>query len=99
MSTVSGRAYRTLRIGGVGQLGAIIKATQLVAPERDAVFPAWQGMQYMRDMFAGRVQLQPLDNDRYPDLVYTRLPQHLAGLDSPGRPGMAQEPAAAALQG
>ena len=27
----------------------------------------------MRDMFAGRAKLQPLDNDRYPELRWTGL--------------------------
>jgi hypothetical protein len=36
-----------------------------VTPASDAVFPAWQGMQYLRDMASGRGRLLPLDNDRY----------------------------------
>jgi hypothetical protein len=36
-----------------------------VTPQSDAVFPAWQGMQYLRDMASGRGKLEPLDNDRY----------------------------------
>lgn len=42
------------------------------------MFPAWQGMQYTRDQFAGLVQLTPLDVDRYPDLTWTPLRTRLA---------------------
>lgn len=85
MSAVTGKTYRTLHVGSVGSLGLLIRATQLVAPERDAVFPAWQGMQYMRDQFTGLVRLHPLDNDRYPDLAWsplgTRLAERFGSLD------------------
>jgi hypothetical protein len=63
----------------------LIRATQLIAPEKNAVFPAWQGMQYMRDQFTGLVRLQPLDNDRYPDLAWTALPGRLAERYRPRR--------------
>lgn len=73
MSDVTGRGHRTLRAGSLGALDAIIRATQLVAPQEGDVFPAWQGMQYLRDQFRGLVRLEPLDNDRYPELVWTPL--------------------------
>jgi nucleoside-diphosphate-sugar epimerase len=78
MSDFTGRPYRTLRAGSVRSLGVMIKVTQLVAPERDSVFPAWQGMQYMRDMFTGNARLAPLDNDRYPGIRWTHLSEQLA---------------------
>jgi hypothetical protein len=31
-------------------------------PQPEAAFPAWQGMQQMRDMFIGRGKLIPLYN-------------------------------------
>ncbi|GAA1427234.1 hypothetical protein GCM10009616_03820 [Microlunatus lacustris] len=85
MTEVTGQPYRTLRAGSVGGLGAMIRLTQLVAPEHGSVFPAWQGMQYMRDMFSGTAQLVPLDNDRYPDLTWTRLHEQLADGPLAGR--------------
>ena len=30
-------------------------------------------MQYMRNMFDGRAKLEPLDNDRYPDMRWTTV--------------------------
>lgn len=35
------------------------------AESRD-LYPPWQGMQYLHNMFSGRAKLEPLDNDRYP---------------------------------
>jgi len=77
MSDITGRRYRTLRVGGTGSLGVLIRLVKLVAPQRHAVFPPWQGMQYMRDMFGGRGQLEPLDNERYPDLHWTSVSSQL----------------------
>ncbi len=34
--------------------------------------PTWQGMQYMVNMFSGAGKLEPLDNDRYPELTWTK---------------------------
>lgn len=73
MSDIAGQRYKTMRVGGIGSLGVLIRLVKFVAPQRQAVFPPWQGMQYMRDMFGGRGQLEPLDNDRYPDLHWTSV--------------------------
>ena len=78
MTEVTGERFRTLWAGTLGSLGAMIRVAKLVSPGADAAFPPWQGMQYMRDMFSGRGKLQPLDNARYPDLVWTTVPQQLA---------------------
>lgn len=79
MSDITGRQYKTLRVGGTGSLGVLIRLVKLVAPQRHAVFPPWQGMQYMRDMFIGRGKLEPLDNDRYPDMHWTKVRAQLRG--------------------
>ena len=73
MGEVSGHPFRTLRVGGIGSLGLLIRLAKRVAPQPSATFPPWQGMQYLRDMFSGRAKLDPLDNDRYPDLRWTSL--------------------------
>ena len=74
----TGRPFRTLRIGNPGMLDGLIRIARLLAPGRGQVFPPWQGLQYMRDMFEGRGRLVPLDNDRYPDLHWTDLREVLA---------------------
>ena len=78
MTTVTGRPYTTLWAGSIGMLSVMIRIAQLVAPQRGDTFPAWQGMQYMRDMFSGRGTLHGLDNDRYPDLRWTSAEALLA---------------------
>jgi nucleoside-diphosphate-sugar epimerase len=70
-SEVTGKRFRLFRAGGLGMLGALIKVARMVAPAEKEVFPAWQGMQYMRNMFDGRAKLEPLDNDRYPGMRWT----------------------------
>jgi nucleoside-diphosphate-sugar epimerase len=70
-SEVTGKKYRLLRAGGLEMLGMLIKVARTLAPGEKELYPAWQGMQYMRNMFDGRAKLEPLDNDRYPDIRWT----------------------------
>ena len=81
MSEVSGKRYRPLWAGSLGSLGIMIRIAKLMAPQPDAPFPTWQGMQYMRDQFSGRAKLTSLDNARYAGLVWTSVHGHLATLD------------------
>ena len=71
VSEVTGQEFRMFRAGGLGMLSILIKVTRTVAPREEELYPAWQGMQYMRNMFDGRAQLEPLDNDRYPGIRWT----------------------------
>ena len=73
VSEVTGKKFRLFRAGGLGMLGTVIKITRTVAPREKESFPAWQGMQYMRNMFDGRAKLEPLDNDRYPSTRWTTV--------------------------
>ncbi|HUQ89413.1 MAG TPA: hypothetical protein VM096_17760, partial [Vicinamibacterales bacterium] len=83
MTEISGRRYRPLWAGGLQSLGVMINISKLVAPQPAVTFPAWQGMQYMRDQFSGLVSLTPLDNNRYPGVSWTSVRRHLAALDLP----------------
>jgi nucleoside-diphosphate-sugar epimerase len=92
VSQVTGEHYRTLRIGSVTTLAQLARVARRMAPQPGQVFPAWQAIQYMRDMFSGQAQLDPLDNDRYPGPKWTSLTGRL--LDSPlAPPGRAAPPA------
>jgi nucleoside-diphosphate-sugar epimerase len=71
VSEVTGKEFRLFRAGGLGMLGTLIKVARTVAPGERELYPAWQGMQYMRNMFDGRAKLEPLDNDRYPGIRWT----------------------------
>ena len=65
MTELAGRTFGLRRAGGLALLSVVIAAARLLTPRSDAVFLAWQGMQYLRDMASGRGKLEPLDNDRY----------------------------------
>jgi nucleoside-diphosphate-sugar epimerase len=75
---VTGKKFRLFHAGGLGRLGTIIKVTRAVLPQSRAVYPPWQGMQYLYNMFSGRAKLEPLDNDRYPGLRWTTARDLLA---------------------
>jgi uncharacterized protein YbjT (DUF2867 family) len=72
-SEVTGDRYRTFRGGSLRRLSVLIAVMRAVMPAGDSVFPPWQGMQYLRDMFDGRGKLTSLDNDRYPGMKWTRV--------------------------
>ena len=69
----TGRRFRRLRAGGLWLLKLLIKVTRRLAPAPNEVFPPWQGMQYLHNMFTGLPKLTPLDNARYPDIRWTPL--------------------------
>jgi len=82
MTSLTGTPFRPQWAGTLGTLKAMIAIGRLVHPAPDEPFPAWQGMQYSHNMFAGRAVLAPLDNGRYPDIAWTSardvLRDHLA---------------------
>jgi nucleoside-diphosphate-sugar epimerase len=77
-SEVTGRKFRLLRAGSLERLETVIRITRAVFPQERTVFPPWQGMQYLRDMFSGRAKLTPLDNGRYPGMPWTTTRDVLA---------------------
>lgn len=81
MSDLTGRPHRILRPGGLAVLGGMIRLTRALTPERGALYPPWQGMQYMHNMYSGLPKFDQLDNDRY-RMQWTQvrdlLSEHLA---------------------
>lgn len=77
-SQAKGKEFKTLRIGGLGVLQFMIKAMRTIMPGKEEVFPPWQGMQYLHNMLSGLPKLAPLDNDRYPDIKWTKIREVLA---------------------
>jgi nucleoside-diphosphate-sugar epimerase len=73
VSEVSGEKYSMLRPGGLGMFGFVIKMTRFFAPGKGELYPAWQGMQYMHNMLDGRGLMNPLDNNRYPNMRWTKV--------------------------
>ena len=74
----TGEPFRLLRVGGLWVLGAMITVTKSLMPANDDVFPPWQGMQYLHNMFTGLPKLNPLDNSRYPGIRWTPVRDVLA---------------------
>ena len=78
MTRLTGNPYTPLRPGGLGLFSILITLVRTFSPKTDEPFPAWQGMQYMRDMFSGRGKLTPLDNTRYGKTDWTSVEDVLA---------------------
>ena len=77
-TAATGQPFKLLRVGPLGVLGAMIKVTKALMPTTEEVFPPWQGMQYLHNMFTGLPKLTPLDNARYPDIRWTLVREVLA---------------------
>jgi hypothetical protein len=54
--------------------------TKTLLPQPKEVFPPWQGMQYLYNMYTGLPKLYPLHNDRYPGMQWTSVEEVLKGL-------------------
>lgn len=65
MTELGGERFRTLHAGSIRSLSGLIALTKRLSPGTNEVFPAWQGMQYLRDMAEGDGVLVNLDRDRY----------------------------------
>jgi hypothetical protein len=77
-SEVTGQKFHLFRAGGLAAFKVMIQITRALLPKKDEVFPPWQGMQYMYDMFTGLPKLQSLDNKRYATIRWTSLRELLA---------------------
>lgn len=75
---VTGEKFRLFRAGGLRRLETLIRVTRAIFPQRGALYPPWQGMQYVHNMFSGQAKLEPLDNDRYPEIRWTKVRDVLA---------------------
>jgi len=78
MTELTGEKFGLWRAGGIGLLSMVVRVARAVTPPSDAVFPVWQGMQYLRDMSSGRGKLESLDNDRYGSRTWTTARDILA---------------------
>lgn len=83
MSELSGQKYRLLKTGGLGLLSIIIKIAKLFSPSKNQLYPAWQGMQYMRNMMDERSTLESTDNNRYSDMKWTTVKELISNHKPP----------------
>ncbi|QXG77702.1 NmrA family NAD(P)-binding protein [Modestobacter sp. L9-4] len=65
MTELTGETYKPQYAGGIGFLRTAARIGRLVSRDREALYPAWQGMQYFDGMFSGDAKLRAVDNDRY----------------------------------
>jgi uncharacterized protein YbjT (DUF2867 family) len=83
VSQVHGQKYTPMWAGGVGFLRMMIPILKfLIRGVEDKLLPPWQGLQYLENMVSGKGQLDSLDNDRYPELVWTTVEQSLKEVDA-----------------
>ena len=77
-TAATGQKFGRLRAGGLWLLKLMIRITRRLMPAPKEVFPPWQGMQYLHNMFTGLPKLTPLDNARYPEIKWTSVREVLA---------------------
>lgn len=77
LTELTGKKYKLFRPGGIGLLNFLIKFTRFMTPKSNELYPAWQGMQYMRDMMEGRIVFQKYDNDKYANMKWTSIKDFL----------------------
>jgi len=77
LTELTNKNYRIFRPGGISLLNFVIKMTRFFSPSKNELYPAWQGMQYMRDMMEGRIIFQKYDNDRYLNIKWTSVKDFL----------------------
>ena len=65
MTDLTGTRYRLTYAGGIAPLRLMARAGRALSRDREALYPAWQGMQYFANMFGGEGRDRPLANDRY----------------------------------
>ncbi|MGL4618349.1 MAG: SDR family NAD(P)-dependent oxidoreductase [Chroococcidiopsis sp.] len=68
---VKKKEFKLIPMGSLEDFSASNKKERAAHPEGEKeLFPSWQAKQYLYSMFS--VQNTPLDNDRYPDVQWTR---------------------------
>lgn len=69
--------FEPVHMGSLEELSARNKQERAAKPEGETdLYASWQMTQYNHSMFS--VQLEPLDNGRYPGLEWTTVQQVLA---------------------
>ena len=78
MTELTGETYKPQYAGGIRFLRTMARIGKLASRDREALYPAWQGMQYFDSMFSGDGKLQAVDNDRYGVRHWTSAAEVLA---------------------
>jgi nucleoside-diphosphate-sugar epimerase len=68
--------FKLVPMGSLDDLSAYNKRERAANPQgENELYPKWQGSQYMHSMFSA--QNKPLDNNRYPELTWTKADEVL----------------------
>ena len=78
MSRISTQKFTLIQAGGLGLLRAMIWVGKTVSPSPNELYPPWQGMQYLYNMFAGQGKFGKLDNERYPGIRWQSVREVLS---------------------
>jgi nucleoside-diphosphate-sugar epimerase len=70
---VTKHPFKLFRAGSLRRYEILIKFARWVSPQKGKLYPPWQGMQYMHNMYSGLAKLEPLDNERYPGIRWTTV--------------------------
>jgi nucleoside-diphosphate-sugar epimerase len=73
LSRLSNSTYKLLRPGGIGLFNFMIGMTKLFVSGKTELYPPWQGMQYMRDMMEGRIEIKAHQNDKFRALNFLSI--------------------------
>jgi nucleoside-diphosphate-sugar epimerase len=66
MTAITGSKHKVLRPGGLKMFKWLIQITKFFAPGSNELYPPWQGMQYMENLYSGSSKFESLDTSRYP---------------------------------
>ena len=77
MTNITGLKFGMFNPGGIGLFNTIIKIAKFFNKGNEDLYPAWQGMQYMRDMMEGRAVIKSHDNYRYKNIIWTSVKEFL----------------------
>ena len=77
LTRLTRKQYKIFRPGDINLLNFLIKVTRFFSPSENELYPAWQGMQYMRDIMEGRIIFQKYDNNRYSHINWTSVKEFL----------------------
>lgn len=77
MTSLTSQKHKLLRPGGIGLLNTLIHVIRFFSPSKTELYPAWQGMQYMRDLMEGRIVIHNHDNNRYEKIQWSTVKDYL----------------------
>jgi hypothetical protein len=77
LTELTSNKFNLFRPGGITLLTVIINLTRFFSHSTKELYPAWQGMQYMRDMMEGKIQFQTYDNNRSSNIKWTSVKEFL----------------------